>query len=240
MIEVNDLILSIESSTLCCSAALSSPGKVWSEVTFNLRSDGGRRLAPVIRDMMNGLSVSFRELSAIGVSCGPGSFTGLRVGMSTAKALACANDLPLYSVNSLLLLAFNASLSGLDICPMLDARKGEVYAAIYKFGGRSFEEKLRPTVISPQQLAEILPGKCVLIGEGALGYRELFESGGDSYRPIAPPSLSLPRASHIASLVHSGMVTESVTDVVSLEPLYIRRPEAEKKWRGKGKKTGST
>jgi tRNA threonylcarbamoyladenosine biosynthesis protein TsaB len=186
--------------------------------------------------MMKDLSVSFAELSALAVSCGPGSFTGLRIGMSTAKALAHANTLPLYSASSLLVLAFNARLSSFDVCPMLDARKGEVYTAVYRFEKSGYMEKLEPTVLSPEKLADILPDKVVLIGEGIVGYRDILEKDKDPYCLVAPPSLSLPRASHLAALVHSGMVNESVGDVMSLEPLYIRRPEAEIKWRGKGRK----
>ncbi len=227
------LILSIESSTFCCSVSISDPERVFSEVTFNLRSDGGRRLSPAIREVLGGLSLSLRDLSSIAVSQGPGSFTGLRIGISTAKTLARANDLPLYTANSLLLLAFNARLSDMDICPLLDAGKGEVYAALYRFEETSYVEKMAPVLVDPMELAKELTDPVILIGEGSRTYRKQFQERGDTIRRFAPPPLSLPRASYLANLVHSGMIAESVEDILGLEPLYIRRPEAEVRWKSR-------
>jgi tRNA threonylcarbamoyladenosine biosynthesis protein TsaB len=236
---VRGLILSIESSTFCCSVAISDPDRVFSEVTFNLRSDGGRRLAPAIREVLGGLSMSLSDLSAIAVSRGPGSFTGLRIGIATAKTLARANDLPLYTANSLLLLAFNARMSDIDICPLLDARKNEVYAALYRFRESSFVEKIAPTLVDPLELAKKLTDPVILLGEGSVTYRIQLQDKEKNTRRFAPPPLSLPRASYLACLVHSGMITESVEDIMGLEPLYIRRPEAEVRWKSKTSHTKS-
>lgn len=233
------LILSIESSTFCCSVAVSDPERVLSEITFNLRSDGGRRLSPAIREILAHLSLNLRDLSAIAVSRGPGSFTGLRIGIATAKTLARANDLPLYTASSLLLLAYNARLTDIDVCPILDARKGEVYAALYRFGESDFIEKIAPALIDPLGLSESLRDPVVVIGDLPRSCRELFEDRDDAIHRIAPPALSLPRASYLAGLVHSGMVTESVEDIMELEPLYIRRPEAEERWNSKRGRTKS-
>ncbi len=226
-------ILSIESSTICCSIAVSSPDGLFAEVVFNLKADGGRRISPAIREIMKDLSLSFGELSAIGVSHGPGSFTGLRIGLATAKTLAHANKLPLYAVNSLLLIAINATPSDNDVCPVLDARKGEVYTALYRFRGGGLEEKMKPTVLSPGELSDILPDSVVLVGDGAHKYREHFKGGHGKIRYMTPPSQSQPRASSLSALVHSGAITGQVEDIMNLEPLYIRRPEAEIKWQEK-------
>lgn len=227
------LILSIESSTLRHSIAISAPDRLLSEVLFNIRADGGKCLSPAIREMMNDLSISFGELSAIAVSHGPGSFTGLRIGVATAKTLAHANGLPLYAVNSLLLLAFSASFFQVDVCPLLDARRGEVYAALYRFREEGLEEKMGPAVMSPEELVGILPDPVVLVGEGTQKYRDLFRGECGEVRYLPPPSLTLPRASNLSAIVHMGIVSKQVEDIMGLEPLYIRRPEAELKWKGK-------
>jgi tRNA threonylcarbamoyladenosine biosynthesis protein TsaB len=206
-------------------------------MVFNLKTDGGRRISPAIREIMKDLSLAFSELSAIGVSHGPGSFTGLRIGVATAKTLAHANDIPLYAVNSLLLLAVNAAPADNDVCPVLDARKGEVYTALYRFRGEGIEEKMKPTVLSPRELLDILPDSAVMVGEGAHKYRELFKGGYAKTRDIAPSSQSQPRASSLSALIHSGAITAQVEDIMNLEPLYIRRPEAELKWQ---EKSGAT
>ena len=231
------LILSIDSSTSCCSVAVSTTDRVLSEVTFNLRMDGGRRLSPVIRDLLGDLSLTLKDLSAVAVSRGPGSFTGLRIGVATAKALAMANGLPLYSANSLLVLAFNARLSRVDICPVMDARKGEVYAALYRFDEIGCVEKSKPVLTTPENLVAGLPKRAVLVGDGALRYREVLRAGGGDGRWIAPAALAIPRASYLACLVRSGTVTARVDDVMGFEPLYLRIPEAEVKWR---ERTGRT
>ena len=118
------LILGIESSTPACSVAVSAPDRLLAEVTLNVEREGSRMLSPAIRRILDDLSLSLQDISAVATSHGPGSFTGLRIGMATAKTLAIANDLPLYSMTTLLSLAYNARLSGEDVCPLLDARKG--------------------------------------------------------------------------------------------------------------------
>jgi tRNA threonylcarbamoyladenosine biosynthesis protein TsaB len=228
---MNGAVLSIESSTTSCSVSVSTPVRVFSEVTFNLQADGGRRLFPAIRHMMDDLSLPFRDLAAVAVSCGPGSFTGLRIGVSAAKTLALANGLPLYAVGSLLSLAFSARLAGVDVCPVLDARRGEVYAALYRFEDDGFIEAMAPFAVSPELLTPSLPERVVLVGEGALRYAEVLGVRSGPSRLIAPPCLSLPRASYLAGLLHSGMLADGVDDVMGLEPLYLRKPEAEARWR---------
>jgi len=226
------LILSIETSSPCSSAAISEPDRVLAEATFTMASEGGRRLPPAIRRMMDDLGLGFRDFSAIACSQGPGSFTGLRIGLSLAKTLALANGIPLYAAGSLLLVAYNACRSSDDIYPLLDARRGEVYAAGYRFGGNRFIETMCPTVIAPEVLAPLLPDRAVLVGEGAIRYQGVFLESGPRVRTIAPLSLALPLAFRLAELVHRGFLSEYVGDVMAIEPLYIRRPEAELRWKG--------
>ncbi len=231
------LILGIESSTPACSVAVSAPDRLLAEVTLNVEREGSRMLSPAIRRILDDLSLSLQDISAVATSHGPGSFTGLRIGMATAKTLAIANDLPLYSMTTLLSLAYNARLSGEDVCPLLDARKGEVYAALYRFDQDDFSETISPVAVAPEKLSPRLSDRTVLIGDGASKYRRIFLEGRGSSRVIAPAVLSLPRASSLCALVHSGMVRESVEDIMGLEPLYVRKPEAELKWQERNRST---
>lgn len=157
--------------------------------------------------------------------------------MATAKTLAMANGIPLYSVTTLLSLAYNAGLSGEDVCPLLDARKGEVYAALYRFDRDNFFEKLSPVAVAPERLSRRLSDRTVLIGDGAFKYRQIFLEGKGSSRVLAPAVLSLPKASSLCALVHSGMVRDSVGDIMEVEPLYVRQPEAELKWQERNRPT---
>jgi tRNA threonylcarbamoyladenosine biosynthesis protein TsaB len=231
---MEERILSIESTTSCCSVAVSSSRRILEEITFNLRSDGVRRLASVIRDVMKDLSLSFGDLSAIGVSLGPGSFTGSRIGVATAKTISRANGLPLYGASSLLLLAYPLSMLAMDICPLLDAGRGEIYAAIYRFEGGGFVEKKAPMAVSTCLLRELLPAGALLVGEGSISFREAFGQKKAFSWPMAPLPLAFPRAASLGAMIHAGMLEGPVREVMELEPLYVRRPEAEVMWERRG------
>jgi tRNA threonylcarbamoyladenosine biosynthesis protein TsaB len=162
--------------------------------------------------------VTWDDLDAIAVGVGPGGFTGLRIGVSTARALAAARGLPLRPVSSLAALA--AGIEADLALPLIDARRGEVFAALYDRGEAVWE----PFVARPEELAERLRalGRGPLAaGDGALRFREVVEEAGARVAPGGSPS-HLVRALHVCRLA----ADVADTPIEAVVPHYIRAPDA--------------
>ena len=129
------MILAIDTSTRVSSVALVEDGRVVAELNQDTRLTHSERLMPQIKQLLDIAEKTTRDLSAIAVSIGPGSFTGLRIGMATAKTMAYALGIPVVGVPTLDALAWNCPLDGVHLVPMLDAQKGNVYTARYRFAG---------------------------------------------------------------------------------------------------------
>jgi tRNA threonylcarbamoyladenosine biosynthesis protein TsaB len=166
------------------------------------------------------------EVEGLAVSIGPGSFTGLRIGLALAKGLAFAGGLPLVGVPTLEALALVADAApGEVVCAALDARKHEVYAACFRRGaGDDALARLGPDrVLRPEALAAELPSPCVLVGDAAEVYRDAF-AGRAALRPFATYH---PRGGVVARLGARRLAAGEGTDPGPLEPVYVRPPEAE-------------
>jgi tRNA threonylcarbamoyladenosine biosynthesis protein TsaB len=178
-----------------------------------------------------GLTVN--DLDGIGVALGPGSFTGLRVGIATVKGLALAADKPVCGFSSLAMLAMNLPYAGYPVCPMFDAKKKEVYTALYDCR-ETAEPIIGDCVVQPGDFLDRLEGDVIFVGEGALAYRELIVERLKDRALFAPSSAHLPRASNGALL--AGLVFErnAALSPAEILPSYIRPSEAElaKKLRG--------
>ena len=179
------------------------------ELTSEQEMRHGEQLAPLIEQALGQAGVSRFELTAIGVGCGPGPFTGLRVGLVTARTLAAVLELPVYGVCSLDALAVQAVASGVVEEPFVvatDARRKEVYLAAYDERARRLSG---PAVAKPDTVATDAP----VVGEGALLYPEHFP------RPVGPSRAS-------AGWLGRAIVHEAA-ELLDPEPLYLRRPDAE-------------
>ena len=120
-------ILGIDTSSMAASVAVIEDNKLICEYTINTKKTHSQKLMPMIENMLSLSDLNVRELDAIAVCEGPGSFTGLRIGMATAKAIAHVNDIPVIGVNSLEVLAANMNLCDKKICSILDAQRNQVY-----------------------------------------------------------------------------------------------------------------
>ena len=176
-------------------------------------------LMPAVAEAMDRAEVDWSDLDAIAVGVGPGTFTGLRIGIATARALATAAGLPLRRVSSLAALA--AGIDSLVRLPLIDARRGEVFAALYE-GDRPVVE---PFAARPEQLAERagrdLAG-VLSAGDGSLRFREILEAAGIRVAPDGS-GLHVVRALHVCRLA-AGVPAEPPEAVL---PTYIRDPDAE-------------
>jgi tRNA threonylcarbamoyladenosine biosynthesis protein TsaB len=224
-------ILAVETSTLTGGSALLEGDTVVAECRLSLAVTHSERLVPAVDHVRRVAGVRLGDVDALAVSVGPGSFTGLRIGLSTMKELAFATRKPLCGIPTLDALAWCLPFAESPVCPVLDARKGEVYSALYRTAGGQLERLWDYRAVTPEALAVALaqewPGPVVLLGDGAVPFAPVFRRIlGDAAR-IAPPAQRLPSAVTVADLARAALERGESGDPGALVPLYLRRSEAE-------------
>lgn len=224
-------VIAIETATMVGSIAIVDAARVISETTLNARATNSERLMATMDRLLNDAGFTIDDMDGIAVSIGPGSFTGLRIGISTAKGLSYASGKPLLGIPTLDALALNMTFSKHLICPIQDARKGEVYTALYRPGAKSPEKMTDDLALNPAALAGMINEKTVFLGDGVNTHREiLMKQLGDLYNE-APLPLQLPRASNVAVLALKRLENGDADDPFTMTPRYIRKPEAEMRWK---------
>jgi tRNA threonylcarbamoyladenosine biosynthesis protein TsaB len=221
------IILGIETATMTGGLALIDEEKLISEYTLNMKTTHSSRLMPALDWILKDASLNKNQINGIAISIGPGSFTGLRIGLATAKGLAMGLNIPLVTVPTLDALAYNVSYVPYQICPIQDARKKEVYSAIFRYENGIITRKSPYQVISPDELINQINEKTIMLGDGLNIYGELFREKLGEFAIFANNSQRLPRASVIAELGLAKLKAGEITDLASSEPLYIRRADAE-------------
>ncbi len=227
-------LLAIESSSQTASAAIWEDYRVVAEYTVNHKMTHSQTLLPMIDEIVKRVGAVLQEFDAIGISKGPGSFTGLRIGSATAKGLGMSLGLPLVEVPTLEGLAYNfAGYSGL-ICPCMDARRKHVYGAVYIFENGRMEEVSATDLIEAQtyvslvrRLSEEQGKKPVFLGDGVDVLREVLDKNDFAY-VIATSNNSTHRA---ASVAEAAAVRYRAQMTVSAEehvPDYLRPSQAER------------
>jgi len=210
------LILSFETSTNGCSASLHASGVLVSNFELFAERSSAEMLTTLIEQVLKVAKKTFKDLDALAVSKGPGSYTGLRIGVSTAKGICFAADLPLISVNSLDTM-YKHSFNGL-LCPMLDARRMEVYCKVIDKNG----EVVMPTAavaINENSFESLLEKKQILFcGEGALKCKLIINHPnahfmGDEIRP---------KAAHMGKLAFEKYKALEFENVAEFEPFYLK------------------
>jgi len=205
-------------------------------VLASFSSARGRRhaetLVPSIEFLAAQAELELRQVSVIAVDIGPGLFTGLRVGIATAKALAQALKVPVIGLSSLDLLAHQVRRTNRLIVPVIDAKRGEVFSATYRQVPGGVQRQSDFTVGSPQDLANELMAhrqEALLLGDGAIRYAE--ELHGDAGNvELAGVANAYPSASDLVELAHPRAIREEFVPARDIEPLYLRKADAEINW----------
>ena len=225
-------ILAIDTASSVSSVAVASEGKLQAEVTVEAGRTHSETLLSHIEGALSFAGVERSALTGVAVSIGPGSFTGLRIGLATAKAIAYGLGIPLVGVSTLAALALAVPVSDVHTLALMDAQKGNAYAGLYEWRDGSLHE-VRPVRVAPlaEAIAEAADrGKPVLLtGELAVKKRARLGNLPDNVT-LAPAHLLTARASHVAWLGIARLAAGERDDPMTLEPFYIRRSEAEVLW----------
>ena len=222
------VILAFETSGMCGSVALVSDGLCIGEYSLNSKFTHSRRLLNGIERLMSDAEIGWGQIDALAVSSGPGSFTGLRIGLSTAKGLAMATGKVLIGVPTLDGLASQFTCMDSLICPILDARKKEVYAAFYRTGNKGQINRISEyMVIRPEMLAEKIVEKTVVAGEGAALYGDILKKAANGLVTIALPEIHFARAASTGMVGIRKWKEKEFLDPAAAVPIYVRPSDAE-------------
>ncbi|HEY4727772.1 MAG TPA: tRNA (adenosine(37)-N6)-threonylcarbamoyltransferase complex dimerization subunit type 1 TsaB [Actinomycetes bacterium] len=221
------LVLAMDTATPVTGVAVGSEAGTLAEVAVRHERRHAEVLVPAVQWVLAQAEVDPAALAGVAVGTGPGLFTGLRVGVSTAKALAQAWGLPMVAVPSLDLIAFAHRHARRAICPVIDARRGEVFCALYRHAPGGVVRLTDYQVLRPDQLAagiEARGEEVLLCGDGALLYREAFEHLGEQSE-LGGLTQASPSAAALVELALPRMLREEFTSPLEVTPLYLRRPD---------------
>ena len=218
MTKVN--VLALDTSTSCLSIALMRDKAPVTEINLAVKVGHAGMILPVIHEVLSKSGMDKEDITLIATGIGPGSFTGLRIGIATAKGLAKAIRCPLAGIPTLDIIAHGALPSSMQIMPIIDAKKGEVYCALYNKDGSRLRDIMN---LRPEAIATLVSEDTLFVGNGCDIYRDiLIKDLGPLYHE-APALLWYPRASIIAGIALSIPIESLSQDV---QPLYIRASDA--------------
>ncbi len=232
------LILGIETATQQVSVALGGHEGVIALFEISRGRRHAETLAPAIDFLCARAEIGLEDVAVIAVDVGPGLFTGMRVGLATAKALALALRVPMIGISSLDLLAFPHRRADRVVVPVVDARKGEVFYAMYRPVPGGVQQVLAPRAASVDELVADLLARsqdALLVGDGALRHRDQIVDGfrcelADDAHPSAGP---------LVQLAHARALREEWSQPSEIHPLYLRPPDAEINWATRAGVAGS-
>lgn len=226
-------ILAIDSSGLIASAALATEDAVLAEYTTNYKKTHSQTLLPMIDEIVKMTEMELSEMDAIAVTAGPGSFTGLRIGSATAKGLGQALDKPLIAVPTTEALAWNFCGSEAVICPLMDARRSQVYTGLYRWNQ---ETETMDCLFSQEAMAvediiaEVNRMGCpvIYLGDGADAYRAVLSEKTEVAFSFAPVHMSKQRAASLAACAFVYAKEGKLVSAAEFVPTYLRKSQAER------------
>ncbi len=214
------LILNIDTATEKASLCLAKNGEPLSLMHNDRQQEHAAWLHVAIKTMLQDANHQIKDINAIAVTAGPGSYTGLRVGMASAKGFCYALNIPLITENTLYVMAFAATQqvkrSNVLFCPMIDARRMEVYGALY---GEGLQEIIAPSAIILDERSfatELANDKIIFFGSGSKKWQQLIHDPNAGFEDIGTD------AGHLSVLSYQKFLQEKFTDIIYCEPVYIK------------------
>ena len=223
------LTLAIDTATKVCSVALCRDQEILATYDISMGMTHSEGLLPQLEQLLQRTKIAKEAIDLIAISMGPGSFTGLRIGLATAEAMAYTWKCKLHGVNTLKALAYNLPLEGMVLSPVLDAQKGNYYQALYQWQQGELVELAPLQVVNKVELVDRILAtgeKALLLGE----CKKLAALELPADIRIAPQALVMPKASSVALLAQQEYDPEADKQIFGLEPYYVRRSEAEELW----------
>ena len=232
-------ILGIDTAMTTGSVALTEGEQVIAEYLLDIQATHSERLLPALDRLLQDTGSGGDDLDGIAVATGPGSFTGLRIGVATAKALAYTWRKPLIGVNVLEGLAFQVGFASKWVCSLVDARHDEVYGCLYEIENlpeAAISPKAGPVEAFVEEVLEIAHGPICFTGDGARAYKDVIsELAGE--RLVTPTSNSMYlRASSISLLGRERLLAGDGHDPLTLAPMYLRLPEAQRRLQARSRR----
>lgn len=234
-------ILSIDTSSLVATVAVINDDKLLGEYTINSPMTHSQKLMPIIDELLSTLELTMEDIDYIAISRGPGSFTGIRIGIATVKGLAHLRNIPIIGVSSLEGLAYNITYSNELICPIMDARRNQVYTGVYKWINHKLINIVDEAPLSIDELMDKLEEreeKIIFLGDGLGRYKDDIVSRMGDKASFAPLYVNMQRASSIAQLaldkINDGK--SNPESYLNITPIYLRKSEAERQYEEKMKR----
>lgn len=227
------MLAAIEVSTRICSVALLDmmSGEVVQELSLPGEMESSETLLPALEQLLTRRHLTPADLAAVAVSVGPGSFTGIRVGLSTAQGLCLPGDIPAYGISSLDGLAENLCAGGWEgeALALVDAQRGECFVGHYQVETEGFRLLDAPTILPPSELPKRVSGRCWVVGPGALKHEKALREALGAQAMFAMTAFHQPQAASIARLAYREWQAGKRPKAADLKPLYLRVPSVDEK-----------
>lgn len=226
------LVLSVDSSSNAASVAIISEDKLIGEITLNDKKQHSVLLMSLIDELLKSNNLTIKDIDAYVISKGPGSFTGLRIGMATIKGLAMGTKKPCISISTLDGLAYNVNTFSGIICPIMDALRGNVYTCLFKSQKGKLEKLIDYSVLSVDELKtklEELNEEVIFIGDGCDKFKDFFKENLENCN-FAPNHCNFARASALGELGINLLKEGLSEDINTFAPLYLRKSQAEREY----------
>ena len=224
-------ILGIDSSGLVASVAVVEDDNLLAEYTVNYKKTHSQTLLPMLDEIVKMTELDLATIDAIAVAAGPGSFTGLRIGSATAKGLGLALQKPLVAVPTVEALAYNLWGTDKIICPLMDARRSQVYTGIYEFAGQELqviEGQMAVPVTEIVEKLNALKREVIFLGDGVPVYKEVLAQKMKIPYLLAPAHLNKQRAASVATLGAVYAANGKTESAIKHQPDYLRLSQAER------------
>ncbi len=216
--------LAIDTSTETASIALAEDGEVLAELTWRCGQNHSVELLPRLTHLLNQIGANLQSVDCIIVARGPGSFNGLRVGISTAKGLAFSLGIPIVGIGTLEVEAYPHAEAGLPVCPIFDAGRGEIAIAMYQKKGNKWWQLVAEHITTIDILCSQITTKTVFCGEFIPSISTQLRKQLKQRAVILSPAARLRRAGFLAELGCQQLKAGNYDDLATLQPIYLRRP----------------
>lgn len=221
-------ILSVDSSALVASAALCEDGKLLAEYTLNNKNTHSETLLPMIESLLSFFSLSVKDIDVFAVSSGPGSFTGVRIGTATVKGLAFASNKNCIGVSTLEAIAYNLRFHKGLICPVMNARRSQVYTALFRSDGENMERLLDDSAMSIEELDALLAEYGEEVALSGDGYDICVQGFSKTSLRFVPEKLRHQSAFSVAEVAYRDILAGKQCSDVELGVDYLRPSQAER------------